>query len=527
MAFVSFQFPAFLIVVSLVYFAAPLRHRWLVLLAASYVFYWLNSHLLVLVLFGTTLVTWLVGLWLEKNRSRLSGGAADMSREEKKALKENVKKRGSRILTFGILVDLGILLFLKYYNFFADNANHVLGGLGAHLPALSLLLPLGISFYTLQALAYLIDINRGKIQADRSLPKFMLFLSFFPQIVQGPIARHSQLAEQLYTGHEFDYKRLCFGAQLILWGFMKKLILADRIAAPVQHLFNHAEEYHGLIVFLAAALYGLQVYADFSGGMDIARGAAQIFGIELELNFRQPYFSHSIEEFWRRWHITLGAWMRDYVFYPLSLSKGFAKLGKNSRRLFGNFVGKRIPAFLSMFVVYFLVGFWHGAEWKYIAYGLWNGTIIMSSLLLPNVYDRMRGFLHIDGNSWSWKGFQILRTFFLCSLGRFFSRAWGVRHALQMFRATFDRWYDLSFLVDGSLLNLGLNTANWFVTLTAILVLLWVDHLHEKDVNIRESIAAQNVIFRWGIYILAIVILAVFGVYGPGYGEGSFIYEQF
>ena len=527
MAFVSFKFLFFVVAVTLVYFLTPKRFRWLVLLAASYGFYWLNSRVLILVLFGTTLVTFLFGLWLDRNRRRIKTPPAELGKEEKKAYKEAVKKRGKRILTLGILADLGVLLFLKYYNFFGANANAALGRFGVNLPVLHLLLPLGISFYTLQALAYLIDVNRGKIEADRNLLRFMLFLSFFPQIVQGPIARHSQLAEQLYTGHDFDYRRLCFGAQLMLWGGMKKLILADRIAIPAAYLFDHYTQFHGPAVFFAAALYGLQVYADFSGGMDIARGIAQIFGIELELNFRQPYFSHSIEEFWRRWHITLGSWMRDYIFYPLSLSKGFSKLGKQSRRVFGAFVGNRLPAFLSMFIVYFLVGFWHGAEWKYIAYGVWNGVIIMSSLLLPNVYAGMRSFLRIDENSWSWQGFQILRSFYLCSLGRLFSRAGDVRAAWAMMRSTFDRWYDLSFLVDGTLKRTGLNTAGWFVCLAAAVVLFGVDVLHEKDVRIRECIAEQNVLFRWAIYLLAIVLLAVFGMYGPMIDASSFIYEQF
>lgn len=527
MAFVSVLFPAFVFVVAAVYFLTPLRYRWVVLLAASYLYYWISSELLILVLFASTILTFLFGLWLESNNRRFKDAPPELSREERKALKERGKKRGKRILTLGILADLGVLLVLKYGKFFGNNFNAVFGRFGLTIPATSFLLPLGISFYTLQAIAYMIDVNAGKVKADRNPLKFMLFLSFFPQIVQGPIARHNQLAEQLYTGHTFDYRRICFGLQLMLWGLMKKMILADRLMKPVQYLFTNYNKYHGLVVLFAGVLYGIQVYADFSGGMDIARGVAQIFGIDLELNFRQPYFSRSVEEFWRRWHITLGAWMRDYIFYPLSLSKGFGKIGKQSRKLFGPFVGKRFPAFLSMFVVYFLVGFWHGPQWKYIAYGVWNGVIIMSSLLLPNVYAAMRGFLRIDDTSWSWKLFQILRTFFLCSIGRLISQADRLRSAFVMIRAVFDRWYDLSFLVDGTFLELGLNTANWMLCLMGVLALFLVDYLHEKNVPIRESIASQSIVFRWFIYITAIVILAVFGMYGPAFDASSFIYEQF
>ena len=527
MALVFIKYLLLVSISATVYFLIPKRIRWTVLLVASYLYYWSNSGILILILFAATLNTFLFGLWLENNRKVMANLPAELSKEEKKAAKDRTKKKGKRILTFGILLDLSFLLFLKYYNFFGSNLNIFLDHFGYSIPLLSLLLPLGISFYTLQAIAYLVDVNRGKISADRSLPRFMLFLSFFPQITQGPIARHHQLASQLYEGHDFDFKRVCFGLQLILWGMMKKLILADRIAGPVAYLFDHYAEFHGLEVLFAGALYGLQVYADFSGAMDIARGAAQIFGIDLELNFRQPYFSHSIDEFWRRWHITLGAWMREYVFYPLSLSKVFAKLGKKSRKHFGSFVGNRLPTFLSMFIVFFLVGFWHGAEWKYIAYGVWNGIIITSSILLTNAYSGMLKGLHIDESNWGWKGFQLFRTIVLCSAGRVFSRGQNLKSAWQMLRSVFDRWYDVSFLVDGTLIDTGLNTAGWFISLIAMLILLSVDLLHEKDTQIRESIAKQHVVFRWTIYLGAVIALIIFGVYGTGDLASGFIYEQF
>ena len=276
-----------------------------------------------------------------------------------------------------------MLLFFKYFNFFSGNASGLLQRIGIPvvLPALDLMIPIGISFYTLQAIAYMTDVYRGKYRADKNFFKFMLFMSYFPQIVQGPIARYDFLANQLYEGRDMEYKRCTFGIQLILWGYIKKLVIADRLAVPVNEIFNNFNEYTGMLVLLAAIGYGLQVYADFSGGMDIARGVSQVFGIELQLNFKQPYFARSIEEFWRRWHITLGAWMKDYIFYPLSLSKLSGNIGKKARLLFGSSIGKKIPSFIAMFIVYFLVGFWHGAEWKYIFYGIWNGLFIMSGIL--------------------------------------------------------------------------------------------------------------------------------------------------
>ena len=515
---------------TVLYFICPPKCRWVVLLIASYLFFYFNSKWLVLVLFLTTLVTWLAGLGISGVNREGKAYLADhpsLTAKEKKEHKEATKKKAKRLLVLGIVLDLSALLFLKYFNFFAGQANSLLKFAGVTIPRLNLLVPLGISFYTLQAIAYMTDIYRGKVEADRSLPKFMLFMSYFPQIVQGPIPRYNQLAHQLYEPHSFDYTRLTFGLQLFLWGAIKKMVIADRIAIPVNQIFDHFQGYTGLIVLLGAIGYGIQVYADFSGGMDMARGVSQVLGIELELNFKQPYFARSIEEFWRRWHITLGGFMRDYVFYPLSLSKTFGNLSKKSRKLLGSFIGKRLPSFLAMFIVYFLVGIWHGPSIKYIAYGVWNGVFIVAGILLTEVYAQCRSKLRIREDSHSWMLFQMLRTMLLCSVGRLFSRGGSTKTALRMMRNMMWKWYDTSFLVDGSLKELGLNTANWLLLVVFILIMLVVDMLHERDFHIRERIASHNLLFRWTIYFGAIFSLIIFGMYGPGFNSASFIYQQF
>ena len=531
MAFVTLAFMLFVAATAACYFLFPLKHRWIVLLVASYIFFWINSQWLVVVIFAATLITFLIGRWItainEKSKKQLQERAEDLTPQRRKAIKAAAKKKSRAVLVLGIVLVLSFLLVLKYYNFFADVSNGLLKYLGVTLPYYSFLMPIGISFYTLQAIAYMTDVYRNKCTADTNLFKFMLFMSFFPQIVQGPIARHGQLAHQLYEGHRFDYERATFGAQLFLWGMMKKLIIADRIAVAVNTVFDNYQQYTGLMVFFAAACYGIQVYTDFSGGMDIARGAAQIMGIDLELNFRQPYSSRSIEEFWRRWHITLGAWMREYIFYPLSLSKGFGKLSKSARKVFGQFFGKRLPAFLAMFIVYFLVGIWHGPAWKYIAYGVWNGMFIVTGILLAETYDKTRAVLRIDDNAFGWRLFQMLRTFVIVSLGRFFPRAESLTVALRMFQNMTVDFFDLSFIVDGRLQDLGLDTANWILLAVAVVVLLVVDQMHERGVEIRKSIARQHVIFRWIVYYAAIMLVLIFGIYGPGYDSASFIYEQF
>ncbi len=532
MQLVSAVFLIFVAATCVVYFAMPKKFRWCVLLAASYLFYWQSSASLVLALAGMTAITWATGILLGRKNIHAAGylkkHQEEMTAAERKQYKLAVTKKKKVILFFGVALDFGMLLFFKYYNFFLGNVSPLLRHFGLE-PGdyqLNLLLPLGISFYTLQAISYIVDVYRGKYGADWNFFKFALYMSFFPQIIQGPIARHDKMADQLMEGHTFDFARLKYGCQLILWGFMKKLILADRIGVLVGTVFDGYESYGGMILLFGVIGYGLQIYADFSAGMDIATGVAQIFGIGLAENFRQPYFSKSIEEFWRRWHITLGEWMKDYIFYPLSLSKQFGALGRGARKIFGNYIGKKLPAFLAMFVVYFLVGFWHGASWKYIAYGIWNGTIITAGILLEPLYEKGLAAFRVREESFGWNLFRMVRTFLLCSFGRFFPRAASCSVAVAMIRTVFcdpQPWQ----LVDGTLLKLGVDGKDMAVIVIMALLLLVVDISHEHGVHIREKIAAQGFIFRWLIYWGAFYAVVIFGVYGPLYDSSAFIYQQF
>ena len=500
-------------------------------MAASYIFFFINSQYLVLVLFAETLVTFFTGLAIEKHVVREKDTIKNLeepySKEYVRSIQSKGKKYRKQIMMRGVLIVLLTLLFLKYYNFFLKIINPAAEKLSFSIPTLHLLLPIGISFYSLQAIAYMVDVYRGKIHADTNLLKFMLFMSYFPQIVQGPIPRYKQLANQLYESHDFDLQRFYYGVQLILWGFLKKLVIADRIAIAANEIFNNPGSYHGLIVFFGAACYGLQVYADFSGGMDIARGFSQIIGIELELNFTQPYFAVSVEDFWRRWHITLGSFMRDYVFYPLSLSKCFANLGKKSRKIFGNTIGKKIPSFIAMFIVYFLVGFWHGPEWKYVAYGIWNGFFIAGGILLTEPFAKLKRLLHIDETLFSWRLFQIVRTFIIVSFGRIFSRAASLKTAVGMFHSFTKDWYLTGFIFDGTLNKLGLSTGDWFLLIFMIQLLILVAYFNEKGFFIRGWIEKQGIVFEVFLFTAAFFCVLILGIYGIGYDTSSFIYASF
>ncbi len=528
MSIVSFAFLVFAALTVVCYFCMPKDYRWVVLLVSSWIFYWINSKKLLIVLIATSLFTFVIGFLIERlyilEKEKISR-KKEITKEEKKALSVTTKRNAKIVLFFGVFVDLGALVLLKYSGFFVQRLSGF--SFGEKLASLKLLVPLGISFYTLQAISYMVDVYRKKNPADHDPFRFMLFMSYFPQILQGPIARHSHLAQQLHEGHDFDYEQACYGVQRMIWGWMKKLIIADRLAIPVSAVFENYVQYKGPIIFFAVALYGLQIYADFSGGMDIVLGFSQIIGVKLEENFRQPYFSSSVEDFWRRWHMTLGSWMRNYVFYPLSLSKPFAFLSRKSRKLLGQKYGKRLPSFLAMFIVYVLVGIWHGPELKYLAFGMYNSVIIVCGLIFDETYDKIRNLLRISKETVTWRLFQIARTFVLGSFGRYFSRANSLKDALSMMKLTFIDWQDPTFLINGSLLELGLDNANWILVILAVLVLFYVDYLHEKKTHIRETISRQSIVFRWLIYYGAIFAIIVFGIYGPSYDASAFIYGKF
>ncbi len=527
MNLVSIQFPAFIFLVIFFYFLVPKKWQWCVLLISGYIFFFISSEWLVLVLFLQTLAAFFTGLLIERSSGSRDVNEEPASREEKKKRETQNRKIRVRLMHAGVILVLLPLLFLKYYNFFAQNISFVTRRFGIVFPQLKLLLPIGISFYTLQAVAYMADVCNGKIRADTNLPKFMLFMSYFPQIAQGPIPRYKQLAGQLYENHVFDYRRFSSGFQLLVWGYMKKMVIADRLAIPVGRVFDHPSGYRGLILFFSAALYWLQLYADFSGGIDIVRGFSQILGIRLEHNFNQPYFAVSVEDFWRRWHMTLGGFMRDYVFYPLSLSISFSGFGKKCRRIFGADLGKKIPPFFAMFFVYFLVGIWHGPQWKYVAFGIWNGIFIAGGILFTDLFARIKGFLKIDETLFSWRLFQMLRTFLIISMGSFFSRAAGLKTAVSMIGAFFGRWYDFTFLFDGTLISLGLSTAEWFLLFVMALILLLTDYFHEREISVRGWIAKQGDVFGMLVLIAAVTAVIILGIYGPGYDASRFIYQQF
>ncbi len=529
MAYTSFRFLFFIALVALFYFTAPRKIRWTILLIASYIFYFLADWRYFFFILITTVSVYITGRLLAGNHARgqaLLDQNPDWDATAKREFRAAKKKQRKYICLIALLINLGILFFVKYYIFIAVNFNTLFSRFNfGTLPVFSIFLPLGISFYTFQSLGYVLDVARGRTEADRNIAKLALFISFFPQIVQGPISRHDQLAHQLYQPHDFDFRRMVQAAELIIWGFFLKLVIADRIAVISNELFGNYTEYRGLGFWVAGLAYGLQIYCDFSGGITISQGVAQLFGIRLVNNFERPYFATSLAEFWRRWHITLGAWMRDYFFYPVSLSKAFSRALKRSRQIFGPVVGKVIPSSITTIFLFLLVGIWHGASWNFILYGLWNGLIISLAMIAEPLFARTTKWLHINKKSKSYRVFCMARTLAIVSIGRMISNTSTLKQAFYMLGSSFSR-FNVSETAR-AISAIGLNWLDYLILAGGIGLLLVVGIYQEKGVVIRDRFEKSPGALQWVVIFSVIIFIMLFGMYGIAFDSSSFIYQGF
>lgn len=518
----------FLGAVLLLYNGMPKKYRWCVLLLASYVFYWLNSPSTLVFLLLATVAVYFAGIFLNKIQDGFELSKKALDKEGKKKLRGVVGWQKKAVCACTFLFVFGLLAFLKYYPFLSENINHFLGLFTEKhmLPQLKLIQPLGISYYTLQAAGYIIDVYRGKYRADKHIGKVALFLSFFPQIVEGPIARFDQTAGQLMEGNRTTYKNLTWGAQLILWGLFKKMVVADRANPFVAEVFGNYTEHSGAMLLMGGILFTVQIYMEFSGCMDIVIGSAQLFGVDLPKNFARPFFADSVNDFWRRWHITLGAWLRDYVFYSVSLSKGFGKLSKKAKEKLSPFLGALIPSAAALFCVWFCNGIWHGAGWKYLAYGMYYYLIMLLGMLLEPLFAKAASRIHLDRSSGGFRVFRILRTCVLVVGGMTLFRAESVGAFGEIMLRIFTDFAPGS-IADGTLLHLGIDGWDFIAIAGGCVVVLIVSLLQEKGYSLRETVAGQNIVLRWTVYFALIFAVVIFGAYGTGYDQVAFIYGQF
>lgn len=522
MSYQSVTFLIFSAAVVFLYYVLPKKSQKYVLLAANVFFYVYAGIKYVPFLFATLITSFLTGKAIggiyAKEKLMLSECTLPA---EKKQVRADCKKQAKKRLTAAFAVIIGLLVICKYTTFLLKN---VTGLFNIEYPeSFRMIVPLGISFYTFMAVSYILDIYWKRYQAESDFVAFATFLTYFPHIVQGPIGRYNRFKNQIKPeGIAFDPTAVSKGAQLLLWGLFKKLVIADRLNIFVSDIYSHHGEYKGVILAVATVLYSIQIYADFSGCIDIVSGVSEALGIKLDKNFNHPYFSKTIPEFWRRWHISLGEWFKDYVYYPVSVSRIVKKVKKNCKN---QRVTELFAACLPIFVVWIITGIWHGASWNYVAWGLFYAGIMISSTVFEPTGNKIKSKLNINEELFSWKLFQMIRTFVICCIGRVFFRANGLKAALIIFKNMLSGIH-MEHVMEKELYSHGLDNKNFTFALVSIAVLWIVDMLQERF-SIREELQKQGIIFRWIIIFAGIFALIIFGIYGPGYDASSFIYEQF
>lgn len=497
MLFNSIQFLLFFPLVCLVYFVIPQKIKWIWLLLASYYFYMCWNPKYALLMFASTLITWLSGFFIDR-----------FNRVQPPKKSQALKKL---TVAVSFSANLAILFFFKYFDFAVDNINHLLSALNIQLinPSFDVILPVGISFYTFQALSYTMDVYREEIPPEKNLFRYMLFVSFFPQLVAGPIERSKNLIHQLREKHSFSISNMKNGLLLMLWGYFQKLVIADRAAIAVNNVYNNYQNFGSVELILATLLFALQIYCDFSSYTDIARGAAQVMGFKLMDNFQQPYFSRSIAEFWRKWHISLSGWFKDYLYIPLG----------------GNKKGK-VRKYINIMIVFLTSGLWHGASWHYVIWGALHGAYqVIGGITLP-IRQKLCTVFSIDRNTHAHRFVQRIITFILVSFGWIFFRANTMSDAIGITKTIFtvqNPWV----LTDGSVFAMGLDTKQLLVIAAAAIVLFSVSSMHYLGKNMRGMILGTNIFIRWSIVFIMLFTVLIFGIYGPGYSESQFIYFQF
>lgn len=471
--------------------------QWTALLAASLVFYVVAGgwHSLIFVV-SIAAITWAAALALEKLETQSKEAREAVSdRAGKKALRARFTVRKRLVLAAALGICLGVLVCIK-------SLQMILSYFVANSADLGLLLPLGISFFTLQVTGYVIDVYNGKEAAEPNFAKHLLFTAYFPQIIQGPINKHRTLASQLIAPHSPDAQGMRRGAVRLALGIFKKFAVAVMLQKTVGEIFGNVDEaIPGSLVVVGLLAYNAQLYGDFSGGIDMVEGVSELFGITMDRNFRQPYFSVSLSDFWQRWHMSLGAWMRDYVFYPLALIKPMQDLGKWAGKRFGRHVGRTLGACIANVVVFLLVGLWHGMRAHYLVWGLYNGVIVALADLFSPLFDRMAEALSIDRTSTPWHIVAVVRTFIVVTVGRYFDYMERVGDALICLRNTFLNFMPVPW--DEALAALGFEKG--LIpgrVLICIAVVLAIDLLYERGVDVRERFLGLPPLTRFAVYLV-------------------------
>lgn len=488
MLFNSFNFGYFFAIVVFVYFCLPHRFRWALLLAGSYYFYasWNPSYLLLIIF--STLIDYFVALRIG-------------------AVQNTIAKR--ILLVISLITNLGLLITFKYYNFFVESFQLVSLPYLRSLPFHEYLLPVGISFYTFQTLSYTIDVYRGEKDPERHLGIFALYVSFFPQLVAGPIERSTRLLPQFMIEHNIEYRRIVNGLKLMAWGFFQKLVIADRLASVVNTVYASPADYSAWELLFASYSFAFQIYCDFSGYSDIAIGASQVLGFDLMKNFRQPYFSTSIREFWQRWHISLSTWFRDYLYIPLG----------------GNRSGK-VRWYLNLLIIFLVSGLWHGANWTFVAWGAVHGVYLLVEITIAQIFSRTNGTGYLNFKT-HYVGtlLRMILTFHVVVLAWIFFRADTISNAFYILNNivpvfTFDGINKVHW---AAVYQLGLSQHQMNIVFCAVLVLLGVQLVQTIKGSVRQHLYNYPIWVRWPLYFALVITIVMFGEFNVT----EFIYFQF
>lgn len=514
MTVTSFYFFVFLLVGLIIYYLTPKKIQWIVLLLMSIVFYvGAATPYTIIFLVISTLIAYGSTMYISKKADSTTAKAA------------------STVAILGVIANIAIWFLLKGSSFWTLGSilvNRVFPDFPV-LGTLPIMGALGMGYYTAQVIGYILDVSWGNAEAQKNPLKLFLFVGFFPQLTVGPISRYSDL-KSLFVGHKFSYDNLCMGSQRILWGLFKKLVISDRIGIIVNAIWADTATYTGVWPWIAVFLYPLEMYADFSGCMDIVLGTAELFDIRLAENFKNPFFSRNSQEFWQRWHITLGNWARDYVFYPFMKCKWMVSLGRKCKKKFGKKWGKFITWSVSMAVLWFVMGFWHGAVKYIFGVSLWFWAVQFVGELMQPVSKKIIDICDFKIESFGWHFFQSIRTYAIYAFGAVFFSAISFREAINHLGVLLRCVKHLNpwTLFDGTIWNLGgITQRDINIIVLGILCLLVADILREKYNYARTWMKGQSFGFRWMIWIFLFIMVLVYGMYGPGYDASTFIYQGF
>ena len=517
----------FLPLLGLAYMVVPRRVRPVVLLLASYTFIWVLSSWLTIFVAISTLSVYAVALRMDALHKAREQELSQAARSDKKAIRERYRHATRRWLVVGILVNVGILYALKYLGFGRSLVQMLMGATDVQVQhGLGIGAPLGISFYTFMAVSYLVDVCRQKTKASTNLLQVALYLSFLPVAMEGPICRFDQTAPALMKGDPINGEGLYRGVLRMSLGFVKKLIVADRLDPLVGEVFGDFGPYEGGVILAAAVLYTIQLYCDFSGCMDVAIGMGNIFNVNLPENFRQPFFSKTTSEFWQRWHITLGAWFKDYLYYPIALSKWGKAFTKWGRKHLGRQVGPAMASSVALFAVWVCNGVWHGAGTQYLLFGLYYFVLIFLGGFVEIAAVSLSERMGINRESLPYVVMRVLRTICFVVVGELIFRSTDGAAALAMIGKLFTNFVPAS-LTNGKLLHLGLNMQDLQVVAVTMVLVFGLDALKERGVPVADALASKGSFVRWLVPLALAVAVLVFGAYGHGYVAVNPMYAEF